>query len=107
MDSPEQENQVETPSHEPTLLHDGGEAEEGSDDGGDGGSENEGLLVDSDSEDEFESDEEGPGGGDGCGRGQGILDFELNAAEAGNVPYCVQSIVGLLTNPLNSQQGLL
>ena len=91
VDPPEQENHEETALHEPTLLRDDNEAEEGSDDGGDGGSEDEGPRVDSDSEDEFESDEEGPGGGDGCGWERGILDFELEAAEAGSVPYHARS----------------
>ena len=83
-DSPNNRVHNTTP-HELTFLHDDDEM----DVDGNGGSEcrseneNEGPLVDLDSEDEFESDEEGVDGGDGCGPGQGMLDFELKAAEAG------------------------
>ena len=46
----------------------------------------EGSLRDSDSENEFESDkEDGDDERDGDEGGQGIFDFELKAAEAGDV----------------------
>ena len=77
---------LETITQEPTFLSDDNETD--NDGGGDsdrnGGSEE--GFTNSDSEDEFESDEEGVGcRGDGPRVNQGSLEFELRAAEAGNI----------------------
>ena len=92
---PEQGSQaggVGTIPHEPTSPYDGDETDDGydTDYGGDDnrGGGNGGIFVDSDSEDEFESDEEDVGGQRDMLRvGQRSLEFELRAAEAGNVLY--------------------
>ena len=91
---PEQGSQVgssETAPHEPTLRHDESGTEDDNGSNGNDGSDNdgsEGLWVDSDSEDEFESDEESSSGqAAGSGVHQRILEFDLRAAEAGDIHY--------------------
>lgn len=81
-----QAGDLETIPQEPTFLPDGNgmDNDSSSDADRDGGSE--GRLMDSDSEsDEFKSDEEGVGCQDGPRVDRGLLEFELRAAEAGNV----------------------
>ena len=67
----------------PTLQCDGNETEDSGSCDSDGASN--GMWVDSDSEDEFEDEEGVSDQEDGVGEGQGVLEFELKAAEAGDV----------------------
>ena len=76
---------------EPTTQGDGSKTDNDNDSDDNNGSNSDGaseeLLTDLDSGDEFESDEEDISGcRDGTGKGQGLLEFELRAAEAGSVP---------------------
>lgn len=93
---PEQDSQVgasEAIVQEPTSQGGCSETDDDNDGRSDDDSGIEGLLVDSDSEGEFESDEDESNSDeegadrqrDGSRAGQGILEFELRAAEAGNV----------------------
>ena len=66
---------------EQTLQPDDSGADDSN--GSDGSEVNEGVLMDSDS-DEFESDEEGIGR-NVTGEGRGLLEFKLQAAEAGKI----------------------
>lgn len=91
---PGEGSQSGTAPQESTLPRPNGEIDNdtgsGDDNGSDNGNESEGggSWVDSDSEDEFESDEEGPGGQRAGSRAhQKVLEFELRAAEAGNVHW--------------------
>lgn len=83
---PEQDSQVggfEAIPQEPASSSDDDETDDAGS-GSDGVTE--GSLRDSDSENEFESDkEDGDDERDGDEGGQGIFDFELKAAEAGDV----------------------
>jgi hypothetical protein len=79
------------------LQCDGNETENDDGDESDGASE--GMLVNSDSEDEFEDEESVGDPEDGVGRGPGVLEFELKAAEAGDVPHR-QGLNGTLTEEL-------
>lgn len=88
---PERNSQVggvETISQEPAVFY--GTDDEmdntGSSDGGNRAGE---PLADSDSEDEFESEEESVDRIDEVMEDQGTLEFELRAAEAGNVFLCI------------------
>ena len=81
---PEHDSQVgdlEAIPREPAALSGGDETDDAGSSSG-----MEGSLEDLDSENEFESDEEDVAGKrDGARGGRGVFDFELRAAEAGNV----------------------
>ena len=85
---------LETTPRETVFPYDGNNTDDGSDKGGDDRSGNEGPVMDSDSEDEFESDEEGVDVRGEREADQRVLDFELKAAEAGNVPCGFESVRG-------------
>ena len=80
---------VDSETQELALASDGDETD---DTGSDGDERVEESYTYSDSEDDFESDEGGVDEMDGVEVDRGTLEFELRAAEAGNVSHCVQRL---------------
>ena len=80
---------LEVTAQESPLPSDGDETDNN---GSDGDRRAEESYTYSDSEDDFESDEGGVDEMDGVEIDRGILEFELRAAEAGNVSYYAQGL---------------